>query len=134
MSERSTGGDQVTARKRRLSDLVGMQVRFADGDEAREVIDVRLSPTDTVNGELPELAVSGLLVGRARPGTLFGYDRDPDMGPWIIRAVVRAIHRHTGYLEWADVEQVDWDARVVRVRIDEVRDMPAEYASGKHRP
>lgn len=126
--------NQDRAPKRRLSDLIGMRVRFADGDEGREVIDVRLSATDTARGHLPELAVSGLLVGRARPGTLFGYDRDPDMGPWLVRTVVRAIHRHTGYLEWSDVEQVDWDARLVRVRIAGVRDMPPEYASGEHRP
>jgi hypothetical protein len=131
MTEQPT---QNNARKRRLSELIGMQVRFADGDEGREVIDVRLSATGTVTGHLPELAVSGLLVGRVRPGTLFGYDRDPDMGPWMIRTIVRAIHRHTGYLEWSDVEQIDWDAGVVRVRIDKVRDMPAEYASGEHRP
>lgn len=105
----------------RLTELVGMGVRFADGRDGDRIIDVRLAPSARVRGLLSELVVDGLIVGRMRPGTLFGYDRHPDQGPWLIRKVVRFLHRHTGYLEWEDIEQVDWDARVVRLRVDELR-------------
>ncbi|HET6698121.1 MAG TPA: hypothetical protein VFG88_03445 [Nocardioidaceae bacterium] len=113
---------------RRLSHLLGMRIRFADGRDGDQVIDVRLSSTDRPAGHLAQLGTVGLLVGKSRPGTLFGYDRDPRMGPWLIRAILRRVHRHTGYLEWADVETVDWDAGVLRVGVTELRDIPEEYA------
>ena len=106
-----------------MTDLLGMHVRFADGRDGDQVIDVRLAPSSRVPGPLAELVVEGLVIGRMRPGTLFGYDRHPDQGPWMIRTLVRFLHRHTGYLEWDDIERVDWDARVVRLRVNELRDL-----------
>lgn len=109
--------------RHRLSDLLGMRVRFADGRDGESVIDVRLSPGDRVRGQLDELVTEGLIIGRGRPGTLFGYDRDPRQGPWVIRALVRRVHRGTGYLEWDDVESIDWENRTVRLRVDDLRDL-----------
>ncbi|HEU4511955.1 MAG TPA: hypothetical protein VFR87_02505 [Nocardioidaceae bacterium] len=108
--------------RHRLTDLLGMQIRFADGQDGDRVIDVRLAPSARVPGPLAELVVEGLIVGRMRPGTLFGYDRHPEQGPWMIRTVVRFLHRHTGYLTWDDVDRVDWEARVVHVRTTGLRE------------
>lgn len=108
--------------RHRLTDLLGMQIRFADGRDGDRVIDVRLAPSARVPGPLAELVVEGLIVGRMRPGTLFGYDRHPEQGPWMIRTVVRFLHRHTGYLTWDDVDRVDWEARVVHVRTTGLRE------------
>ena len=102
--------------RHRLNDLLGMQIRYADGTDGARVIDVRLAPGPRVPGPLAELVVDGMVVGKMRPGTLFGYDRHPTQGPWLLRQVIGFLHRHTGYLEWADVERIDWDARVVHVR------------------
>ncbi|HET8719228.1 MAG TPA: hypothetical protein VFM50_15925 [Nocardioidaceae bacterium] len=126
--QQQRGQAHVRQGGRRLSHLLGMRIRFADGRDGDEVIDVRLSSTGTRVGHLEQLGAVGLLVGKSRPGTLFGYDRDPRMGPWLIRAILRRVHRHTGYLEWSDVETVDWDAGVLRVRVTELRDIPEEYA------
>lgn len=109
----------------RLSHLLGMRIVFADGIDGDQVIDVRLTPSDRLRGQLTELEVSGLVVGKMRPGTLFGYDRYPDQGPWLLRAIVRFLHRHTGYVAWGDVEQVDWDARVVRLRTTDLQQLTA---------
>ena len=109
--------------RHRMTDLLGMHVRFADGRDGDQVIDVRLAPSSRVPGPLAELVVDGVIVGRMRPGTLFGYDRHPGQGPWLIRSVVRFLHRHTGYLEWDDIERVDWDARILRLRVDALRDL-----------
>jgi hypothetical protein len=102
--------------RHRMTDLLGMRVRFADGGDGGGggVVDVRLAPSTRVPGPLAELVVDGLVVGRRRPGTLFGYDRHPDQGPWAIR---------TGYLAWEDVERVDWDTRTVHVRTTGLREL-----------
>lgn len=119
-------------RPRRLTDLLGMRVVLADGHDGDQVVDVRLAPSDRLRGVLTELEVTGLVVGRMRPGTLFGYDRYPSQGPWMIRTVVRRLHRHTGYAAWDDVASVDWDAGVVRLRVDELA--PLTPARGTTRP
>jgi hypothetical protein len=111
------------APRRRLNELLGMHVRFADGRDGEKVIDVRVEPGDRVRGTLSELVVEGFVIGKGRPGSLFGYDRDPSMGPWMIRVIVRALHRHTGYTRWADVERVDWESRIVHLRTNELQDL-----------
>jgi hypothetical protein len=114
-----------TSGRHRLVDLLGMRVRYADGRDGDQVTDVRLVPSSRLRGQLSELVVDGFVVGKQRPGTLFGYDRHPEQGPWVIRAIVRFLHRHTGYLTWDDVDRVDWDARVVHLRVEELRDLTA---------
>jgi hypothetical protein len=98
-----------------------MRVVFADGRDGDQVIDVRMAHGDRVRVTMSELVVDGFVIGRRRPGTLFGYDRHPSMGPWVLRVVVRALHRHTGYVDWSDVRQVDWDTGTLRLRVDELR-------------
>lgn len=112
-----------TSRRHRLNDMLGMKVRFADGRDGDQVVDVRLVPGDRVVGQLAEMYVDGLVVGRTRPGTMFGYDRHPDQGPWLLRTAVKALHRHTGYLAWDDVERVDWEQRVVHARRTDLREL-----------
>lgn len=110
--------------RHRLSSLLGMHVTFADGRDGDQVTDVRLVEGDQGQGAIGELVVAGLVVGRRRPGTLFGYDRHPSMGPWALRALVRFVHRRTGYLAWDDVAGIDWDDRTVRLRVSSLRPLP----------
>lgn len=107
----------------RFSHLLGMRIRFADGTDGDQVVDVRLAPTVRLRGQLTELEVSGFVVGRMRPGTLLGYDRHPEQGPWLIRRVVRFLHRHSGYVDWDDVERVDWDSGMIHLRISQPHDL-----------
>ena len=109
--------------RHRLSDLLGMHVRFADGHDGDRIVDVRLVPGDRLRGQLNELVTEGLVVGRRRPGTLFGYDRDPRQGPWAIRAVIRLIHRRTGYLEWGDLAAIDWKTKTVQLTVNGLREI-----------
>jgi hypothetical protein len=37
------------------------------------------------------------------------------MGPWLVRTVVRRLHRHSAYVALTDLEELDWDAGVIRV-------------------
>ena len=95
MSHTETGSTP----RHRLNDLLDMRIRFADGTDGERVTDVRLVPGERVRGQLNELVIEGLIVGRRRPGTLFGYDRNPHQGPWLVRVVIAYLHRHTGYVE-----------------------------------
>jgi hypothetical protein len=114
--------------RHRLGDLLGMHVRFADGRDGEHVVDVRLVAGDRIRGQLNELVTEGLIVGHRRPGTLFGYDRYPRQGPWAIRAVVRLLHRSTGYLTWSDVAAIDWESSIVHLKVNELRELqPAAH-------
>jgi hypothetical protein len=106
---------------RRLNDLLQLRVRMADGtDSGRRVLDVRLRRDREGDGSL---SVAGLVLGRGRPGSYLGYDRRGDMGPWLVNRVVRALHRHSGFVEFGDVDELDWERGVIRLRSTELRDL-----------
>ena len=109
-------------RARRLNQLLQMPVQDASGRRLGRVLDVRLERETTEPGE--RIRVIGLVVGHGRPGSYFGYDRRPDMGPWLVRVVVRWLHRHSAYVDLADLADMDWDAGVIRV--DPTRMQPLE--------
>jgi sporulation protein YlmC with PRC-barrel domain len=91
----------------RLGTLTGMDV-LAGGETIGSVIDVRCRP----DGD--RLVVTDLVVGRGGVGSLLGYDRHEEQGPWLVGAVVRWIHRNNRAVPHADVE-IDWDRRRVTV-------------------
>jgi sporulation protein YlmC with PRC-barrel domain len=109
-------------RARRLNQLLQMPVQDPAGHRLGRVLDVRLERETIEPGE--RIRVIGLVVGRGRPGSYFGYDRRPDMGPWLVRVVVRWLHRHSAYVDLGDLAELDWDAGVVRV--DPTRLQPLE--------
>lgn len=112
----------------RFNDILGMRIRYANGRNGDRVIDLRLTPSARVAGPLAEFVADGIIAGKMRPGTLFGYDRNTDQGPWLIRVILRALHRHTGYVAWKDVDGIDWDERVVHLRVDELADLTSAGA------
>ena len=82
------------------------------GEPLGQVLDVRLVRLD---GATMRLVAQGLVIGRGRPGSYLGYDRDGKQGPWLLNRLVRWIHRHSGYVPMSDVASVDWDGRRVVV-------------------
>ena len=66
-------------------------------------------------GATMRLVAQGLVLGRGRPGSYLGYDRDGKQGPWLLNRLVRRIHRHSGYVPMTDVVRVDWEGRRVEV-------------------
>ena len=118
-------------RRRRVSDLLGMRVLSATGELLGRVNDVRLSPTAMQRGMGIELVVDGLVVSGRHPGSLLGYDRRPDQGPWLVRSVVRAIHRNAGYLTWSNVRIVEWAEGVVTTNVERLdADLGAPSTAG----
>jgi sporulation protein YlmC with PRC-barrel domain len=92
----------------RLSELIGMSVEDAGGTSLGRVTDVRLAPTASVVGGSAELVVEELLVARRFTGSLLGYDRRKDQGPWLVRSVVQRLHRSSCRVPWSAVSEVDW--------------------------
>jgi hypothetical protein len=90
----------------RLGELTGMDVLVTDGPERGRfgtVLDARFSP-----GPNGRLVLVSLIVGHGRPGSLLGYDRRRAQGPWLVRQVVRRLHRHTALVDAAHAEIV-WE-------------------------
>ncbi len=100
-------------RTRHLNQLLQMPVQDLDGARLGRPLDVRMERETSDPGE--RIKVIGLVVGRGRPGSYFGYDRRPDMGPWLVRSLIRWLHRHSAYAGLSDLEELDWDAGVIRV-------------------
>lgn len=96
----------------RLGHLTGMDVVGPDGRRAGRVLDARFEP-----GADRRLVLCSLIVGHGRPGTLLGYDRRSDQGPWLVRAVVRWLHRHTVIVAAGDAD-ISWDDATVTLRTE----------------
>ncbi|WP_051551266.1 hypothetical protein [Nocardioides sp. URHA0020] len=94
----------------RLGTLTGMDVLGPDGTRIGRVLDARFQADH--HGRL---VLVSLIVGHGRPGSLLGYDRRGDIGPRLVRVVVRRLHRHTVIAGAADAE-ISWEARTVRLR------------------
>jgi hypothetical protein len=101
--------------RRRISDLLGARVITLDGHEIGHINDVRLAPGQTIRGVRAELLVAGLVISDRHAGSMLGYDRRSDQGPWLVRALVRRLHRKARYLPWTAVEHVAWDQKRITV-------------------
>lgn len=94
----------------RLGRLTGMDVLGPGGERLGRVLDARFEPS-------PEgsLVLCSLIIGHGRPGSLLGYDRRSDQGPWLVRTVVRRLHRHT-VIVGAGAAEISWADSTVRLR------------------
>src|SRR4051794_2695418 len=86
----------------RISGLIGCPVRDSAGAEIGQVADVRLRPHRPYGATV--LRVESVLVDRRHLGRLFGYERHRQQGPWLLRTVIRRLHRHARMISWSDVE------------------------------
>lgn len=96
--------------ERRLGRLTGMDAIAPDGQRIGRVLDCRFERNPG-----GRLVMSSLIIGRGRPGSLLGYDRRSDQGPWLVRTLVRRLHRHTVIVAAGDAV-IDWDDATVRLR------------------
>jgi sporulation protein YlmC with PRC-barrel domain len=107
---------------RRLNELMWMRVYGEGGSELGNVIDVRVTPSGEAERGAP-LVVTGLVVGRGRPGSFLGYDRSPDQGPWVLNRVVRWLHRDSGLVGIEHVERIDWDTDTITLARADLDDL-----------
>lgn len=102
--------------RHRVGDLLGMPVRgWAASPSWRaqpRVLDARL---DADPGGAGTHRVAALVVGKGRPGSLLGYERRDAGGPWVVRSVVRWLHRDSRLVRLGDDVEIDWEEGEVRI-------------------
>jgi sporulation protein YlmC with PRC-barrel domain len=109
----------ATGAVHRLGELLGAEVVLPDGTKAGQVNDVRLAG----GPGLQDYVVDGFVVRARGEGAFLGYDRRAVLGPWLLRALVRAANREARYLRWPAVRRIDWEAKLVVVeRLDPLED------------
>jgi sporulation protein YlmC with PRC-barrel domain len=93
----------------RFGRLTGMEAMGPDSAHLGRVLDARFE-----RGLHDRLVISSLLIGHGRPGSLLGYDRRDQQGPWLVRAIVGRLHRQTGIVDIEEA-QILWNRRQVRL-------------------
>lgn len=96
----------------RLGDLAGMAVLDAEGRQVGKVIDARFEPA----GDGAQV-LRWLLVGRGGAGSLLGYERRADQGPWLIALLLRRWHRNTKVVP-VEHATVSWNTHQVHLDAD----------------
>lgn len=91
----------------RASDLIGLDVVGRSGQPLGIVIDLRCVLDGPLRGALAQPRVSAVIVSGRHTGSLLGYDRRDQQGPWLVRKVVRWMHRNMRIIPWDDVEYRD---------------------------
>ena len=98
----------------RLSEILGAEVRTADGERLGRVHDVRLIQDGPVLGEAgAAFRVHDLVVGRGSIGSRLGYDRGHRevKGPWLLRMVFG--RRRPRLIPWSAIRELDGERIVV---------------------
>lgn len=60
-----------------------------------------------------QLEVNGFVIGPRDTGSTLGYDRHPEHGPLILRAMIRALHRHDLRVSVAELQEIDHVHRTI---------------------
>jgi sporulation protein YlmC with PRC-barrel domain len=89
----------------RTSDLLGKAVYDGQGRQLGVVTDLRCIQDGPLIGSMQAPRVSALIVSRRHTGSLLGYDRNSQRGPWLIRVIVRRLHRSAVLVPWDAVAE-----------------------------
>ncbi|QFY07676.1 PRC-barrel domain containing protein [Nonomuraea phyllanthi] len=116
----------------RMSDLIARPVVDSAGEVVGQVADVRLVQDGPMLRQVQHaFRVAGLIVVTRHTGRLFGYERGPAVkGPWLVRKVLRALHRNTRYVTWEQVGGIDGQDIVLRVTKDRLPAVSWLYRGG----
>ncbi|MEY2471636.1 MAG: hypothetical protein QOK28_965 [Actinomycetota bacterium] len=100
-----------------LSDLLRMRVVDVDGVDVGRVVDALLVQSGPVVGGFGhQLVVEGIAIGRRNVGLRLGYHRAGVKGPAPLRMLLERMERKARYARWDQVDSIDEDALVVRLR------------------
>ena len=91
----------------KASDLIGLEVRDSGGEPLGVVTDIRCVQDGPLRGSMSAPRVAALLVSGHHTGSLLGYDRRRQQGPWLIRMIIRRLHRDAVLIPWDAIAQRD---------------------------
>ncbi|MFI6600538.1 hypothetical protein ACIBHX_30205 [Nonomuraea sp. NPDC050536] len=94
--------------------IIGRPVIDSAGAVVGQVADVELTQDGPMLGQVQHaLRLSGLIVVPRNTGRLFGYERGPGgQNPWLVRVIIRRLHRHSRYAGWDQVESIEQEVRL----------------------
>jgi hypothetical protein len=100
----------------RASELLGRPVHDSAGRLLGIVIDLRCVQDGPLRGSMAAPRVDQLIVSPRRTGSMLGYHRPEQRGPWLIRTIVRWLHRNERTIAWDDVQVDLRDGGPIRLR------------------
>jgi hypothetical protein len=87
----------------RASDLIGQDVYDATHQHVGVITDLRCVQDGPLRGAMQAPRVAALIISTRHTGSLLGYDRSNQQGPWIVRIIVQFLHRHAVLIPWDDI-------------------------------
>jgi hypothetical protein len=94
----------------RARDLIGLSVVDSAGQRLGIVTDLRCVQDGPLLGAMHAPRVYALIVSSRHAASLLGYDRREQQGPWLLRRIVRAMHRNMQLVPWSAV--ADYEGRI----------------------
>ncbi|GAA2581141.1 PRC-barrel domain-containing protein [Actinomadura fulvescens] len=119
----------------RASELLGAAVVDVDDRLVGDVVDVRFSEDGPRLGHRAALRLDAVLISPRRTGRLMGYGEGrpgPD-GPWLIKAVVKVLHRGTTIARWHEIAELAPGRvrlRVPAARLTSLTEFPPDEGAG----
>lgn len=95
----------------RANELIGMEVVDSAGAGVGVVTDLRCVQDGPLRGAMCLPRVHALVISRYHVGSTLGYDRRPQQGPWLLRTIVRTLHRGLTVVPWSQV--ASWEGKLV---------------------
>jgi hypothetical protein len=108
--------------RRRLGDLIDMRVFDDTGRRLGSVLDAQFDRAGIEQGNRAKLV--SVIVGKGRPGARFGYDRRPEMGPYLLSRAIHALQGRRGVVDAGGIRSIDWELGQVRLSAA-LRPLPA---------
>lgn len=91
----------------RASDLLGAEVRTAGGVRLGVVTGLRCTTDGPSAGSVPAPRVRALVVTGRHVGSSLGYQQEEQRGPWLVRAVIRGLHRQTRLVDVGLIDRIE---------------------------
>jgi sporulation protein YlmC with PRC-barrel domain len=105
--------DSAEGIRRRLGDLIDMRVFDDTGQRLGSVLDAQFDRAGIEQGTRSDLV--SIIVGKGRPGARFGYDRRPDMGPYLLSRAIHALQGRRGVVDASGIRSIDWELGQVQL-------------------
>jgi hypothetical protein len=87
----------------RASDLIGLDVYDVADKRIGVVTDLRCVQDGPLRGSMQAPRIAALIISTRHTGSMLGYDRRSQQGPWLIRLIVRFLHRDAVLIPWERV-------------------------------
>ena len=88
----------------KASDLIGRPVVDTTGRRVGIVTDLRCIQDGPLRGAMAAPRVHQVILSSRRLGSMLGYQRPEQRGPWLVRLIVRWLHRDLMVVPWEAIQ------------------------------